>query len=216
MARAAEQGARLVCFPEGTLTYPGKRQISRRAPELDDADWSRCEWQHLAVELDAVARTAAELGVWTFIGAPHRLGDDRRPRNSLHLIDPDGRFVGRYDKRMLSVTERTHMYEPGVEPVVFDVDGVRIGTVLCLETLFPELFIEYDDLGCDLTLIASAGDTNGNFARAGRTYELVTGMPVRIVVSGPASIELVDIEQRPPGPTYQQDARQRYRATRPS
>ena len=43
MGSAAVAGARLVQFPEGTLTYPHKRLISSRPPELADAAGDVCD-----------------------------------------------------------------------------------------------------------------------------------------------------------------------------
>jgi predicted amidohydrolase len=83
MAEAAGAGARLVQFPEGTLSYPSKRSISQRAPEVGDADWDRVDWRALRAELESIADLSAELGIWTVVGAPHRLSDGRRPHNSL-------------------------------------------------------------------------------------------------------------------------------------
>jgi predicted amidohydrolase len=40
--------------------------------------------------------------------------------------------------------------------VVFVVDNFRLGTVRCLEILFPELFVDHAAMGVDAVLVPSA------------------------------------------------------------
>ena len=180
MARAAADGARLVQFPEGTLTYPHKRLISRSAPELDESDWSLLAWETERAELEAIAAAARELSIWTVVGAPHWRGPGERPHNSLYVFSDRGALVTRYDKQRLSMTEVTYMYAPGVGPVTFTVDGWNVGLALCLEALFPDLFVSYADDGVDLVLISSAG--GGIFGQLAHSYAMVTGMAISLSI----------------------------------
>lgn len=75
-----------------------------------------------------------------------------RPHNSLYVVSDQGAVVERYDKRFLSHTEVRFLYTPGTRPVVFEVDGFRFGTVLCIEVDFPELLEEYERLDVDCAL----------------------------------------------------------------
>lgn len=180
MRTAAAAGARLVQFPEGTLTYPHKRVISSRSPELAEADWTKVDWPALRAELEAIAATARDLGIWTVVGAPHRLARDARPHNSLYVFSDRGELVTRYDKRRLSTTEITYLYAPGTEGITFEVDGFRIGLVLCLETLFPDLFVDYADAGADLVLISSAG--GGIFGQLAQAYAAITQTSIALAI----------------------------------
>jgi predicted amidohydrolase len=63
--------------------------------------------------------------------------------------------VTRYDKRFCSNTEITRFYSPGLDPVVFVVDGYRFGCAICIEVNFPRLFAEYDRLGVDCLLLCA-------------------------------------------------------------
>ena len=180
LEHAADGGARLVCFPEGTLAYPGKRVMSRRAPDLDEADWTRADWPAITGALDAIRRRAADRGIWTVVGGPHRLSDGRRPHNSLYVFDDAGNLVTRYDKRFLSTNEAAYLYTPGTEDVIVAVDGVRIAFLLCLETLFPERFAAYADAGVDLVLIASAPDPK--FGMLAHASAIVTGVHVGLAM----------------------------------
>ncbi len=178
MAEAAAGGARLVQFPEGTLACPSKRLISRHRPQIGEADWAKVDWDALRRELEAIAGAAEELGIWTVVGGPHRLSDGRRPHNSLYVFSDRGELVIRYDKRRLSVTEVTYMYTPGTEAVVFDVDGFRFGSVLCLEILFPELFVEYAAMGVDAVLVSSA--PSPTFGLLARSHAVMNGLVVAL------------------------------------
>lgn len=146
MVAAAAAGARLVQFPEGALSGYVKAQI---------ASWDSVDWDVLRRALETVMGEAARLKLWVVLGSNHRLTPPNRPHNSLHVIGPDGRLVTRYDKRFCSHTEISDWYSPGIEPVVFDVDGFRFGCALCIEIQFPELFQEYAALGADAVLFSS-------------------------------------------------------------
>lgn len=61
MREAAAAGARLVQFPEGAVTYPGKHVMSSGPPGvLAASDWSRVPWDVLREETEAIARLAGE------------------------------------------------------------------------------------------------------------------------------------------------------------
>lgn len=146
MRAAADQGARLVHFPEGMLSGYAVEQHE---------DWDDVDWSAVREELAAVAALAAELSVWVVLGSAHRLTPPNRPHNSLYVIDDAGRLVDRYDKRKCSHTEITRFYSPGFEPVVFDVDGFRFGCALCIEVNFTDLFSDYERRGVDCLLLSA-------------------------------------------------------------
>lgn len=61
------------------------------------------------------------------------------------------------------------MYTPGSEPVVFEVDGFRIGCALCVEANFPPLFAEYERLDVDCVLLSVMVDVAPR-ARVAQAY----------------------------------------------
>lgn len=77
MRQAAQAGARLIHFTEGAMSgYPsgeGKQAL---------AGWA-VDWRALRQELEATASLAAELRLWTVVGANHPLTPPHRPHNSL-------------------------------------------------------------------------------------------------------------------------------------
>ena len=158
MTEAAAAGARLVQFPEGSLVYPDKRVVSVSGPDvLGEADWSRAAWDVIGEQAEAVTEHAGRLGIWTAFGAPRRLTAPNRPLNSYYVVSDQGRLVDRYDKRFLSNAEINYLFTPGDRPMVFEVDGFRFGTALCIEVEFPELFAEYEQLGVDGVLLSLDG-----------------------------------------------------------
>ena len=145
MRRAKAAGARLAHFPEGALTGYAKHQIH---------DWGAVDWDAVREEFESTAALAGELELWVVVGGAHRLTGPHRPHNSLYVISDAGELVGRYDKRRLSHAEINGFYTPGFGPLVFEVDGWRFGCVICIETVFPDLFAEYERLDVDAVLLS--------------------------------------------------------------
>jgi predicted amidohydrolase len=130
--------------------------------EIGPSDWSRFEWTVLREELDATRKLARELGLWTVFGSVHRLTPPHRPHNSLYVVSDRGELATRYDERMLSNTKISFMYTPGKIPMTFEVDGVRFGCALGMESHFPEIFIEYERLDVDCVLFSTTGEFSAN------------------------------------------------------
>lgn len=146
MSDAAADGCDLVQFPEGALSGYAKTQI---------ANWDGIDWIAIEDELDAIKKTAAQLNLWVVVGSAHRLEAPKRPKNSLYVISNEGAIVARYDKRILSYTEQKDWYSPGEAPVVFEVNGLKVGLALCIEVQFSEVFSRYRDQGVDIILLSS-------------------------------------------------------------
>ncbi|MGA5819903.1 carbon-nitrogen hydrolase family protein [Kitasatospora sp. NPDC094028] len=154
MREAADAGARLVQFPEGALVYPNPRTMpTDPASCAGHVDWSATRWDVLQEEGEAIRALAGELGLWTAFGTIRPI-ESARPRNSLLVVSDQGEVVACYDKRILSNTERTRLYSPGADPVVFEVDGWRFGVALCVEANFHELFVQYESMDVDCVLLS--------------------------------------------------------------
>ncbi|MGF6175553.1 carbon-nitrogen hydrolase family protein [Ensifer sp. 4252] len=160
MRDAHVAGAQLIHFPEGATCSPNKRIMSETGPrEIGISDWSRFEWAVLREELDATSKLARELEIWTVFGSAHQLSSPHRPHNCLYVVSNRGELVTRYDERMLSNTKISFMYSPGKIPVTFEVDGVRFGCALGMETHYPEVFSEYERLDVDCVLFSTTGES---------------------------------------------------------
>jgi predicted amidohydrolase len=184
MREAAEEGARLVHFPEGMLSGYAVAQVE---------DWAEVDWAAVREELDAVAALASELSVWVALGSAHPLTPPNRPHNSLYVISDEGLLVDRYDKRICSHTEITRFYSPGFVPVVFEVDGFRFGCAICLEVHFPHLFTEYERLGVDCLLfsaypVASVFETEARAHAAINNYWVSLSVPAQTADLFPSAL----------------------------
>jgi hypothetical protein len=64
MRDAAAARARLVQFPEGAITYPGKYVMSCAGPgTLAEVDWSRIDWDVMREEAGEIAALSGQLGI---------------------------------------------------------------------------------------------------------------------------------------------------------
>lgn len=156
IGEAAAEGARLVAFTEGALSYPTKRAISADPDRVTVADWTKYAWNVVEEELQAIAKAAAEHSIWVVVGCLTRQPDPSQPFNSLVVIDDHGTTIGRYDKRHISANEdAVYRLARGSEPLIFTVDGYRFGCLLCIEGMLPELVIEYEKLDADALILAT-------------------------------------------------------------
>lgn len=128
----------LVLLPEGSLPVDVARSPTVVAP------------------LQELARRA---GAPVLVGGLGRAADgaDARPTNSVFRIDADGLSAWRYDKRRLvPIIERASFLQPGRgyaagrEPGLTEVGGVRVGVLICYESIFPELTRALAREGADL------------------------------------------------------------------
>jgi predicted amidohydrolase len=124
---ATREGARLVVFPEASLTgyVFHDRASARRAAIVADG-------RQLAEVADSCRATDA----WTVVGAIER--DGERLHNSLFLVGPDG-VAGHYRKLHTLCLGVDRFTTPGSEPPpVFETPLGRIGLNICYDGSFPE------------------------------------------------------------------------------
>ncbi|MFR9754387.1 carbon-nitrogen hydrolase family protein [Streptomyces sp. TR06-5] len=142
--RAALRGARLLVAPELYLT--GYALGARTAECAEPVDGPGAE---------AVARICAHHGLAVAYGYPERAGD--LVHNSVHLVGPTGETLAHYRKTHLyGDYERTH-FTPGGEPVVqADLDGLRLGLLVCYDVEFPEAVRAHALAGTDVLVVPTA------------------------------------------------------------
>lgn len=178
--RAAAGGARLVQFPEGAASGYAKSELT---------SWDEVDWPALREELEETAALAGTLGLWVVLGSAHPLTAPHRPHNSLYVISDTGTLAGRYDKRRCSHTEITGWYSPGAALLTFAVDGFTFGCAICIETVFPELFAEYEALGVDAVLV-SAYAPHPAFSTLARGHAAATCLWIGLANAAQCSREL--------------------------
>jgi predicted amidohydrolase len=115
------------------------------------------DWGRLRKATRAVVDAGAGAGIWVIFGSVHPLSDERKPHNSLYIVNDRGELVDRYDKLFCAgdasetAGELAH-YTPGSHFCVFEVKGVRLGTLICHEYRYPELYREYGRRGVSVML----------------------------------------------------------------
>ncbi|MEU6659462.1 carbon-nitrogen hydrolase family protein [Streptomyces sp. NPDC046821] len=143
-ARAAATGARLLVVPEMFLTgYAIGDDVARLAEPADGPS------------AQAIAETATRHGLAVAYGYPER--DGETVYNSAQLIAPDGTRLANYRKTHLFGPFERDAFTPGDQAVVqADLDGVRIGLMICYDVEFPENVRAHALAGTDLLLVPTA------------------------------------------------------------
>lgn len=140
MIESALRKADVVHFPEcGLSGYPG----------TDMAHLDQFDWEQLHQSTDSILVLARQLKLWVLLGSIHPVTGNKKPFNSLYVINPDGKIIDRYDKRFCTAGDLDY-FSPGDHFVTFDVHDVKCGLLICYDIRFPELYREYRKLEVDL------------------------------------------------------------------
>jgi len=151
LSQAAAGGADLALLPEYT-DYLGP---ARGAPAAGPVDG---EYPL------AFADAARELGMWVHLGSFHEAGPAGRTYNTSLLFDRAGTLAASYRKIHLYDVEipgrvsfhESASIEPGVDPVVVDVEGISVGLSICYDLRFPELYRVLADRGARVLVVPAA------------------------------------------------------------
>ncbi|SHN28681.1 carbon-nitrogen hydrolase family protein [Actinacidiphila paucisporea] len=140
-AQAASLGARLLITPELSLTG---YLLGPRAQAWEGEQTAR-----------RVGEIAAEHRLAVVYGVPERDGDG--VHNTARLIGPDGAVLAAYRKTHLYGDQERATFTPGGQPVVqADLDGLRIGLLICYDVEFPETVRAHALAGTDLLAVPTA------------------------------------------------------------
>jgi len=151
VARAAAGGAELIAFPEYAMFKQVVRD-DRFSEEAEALDGPFCE---------GIRRLARDNRIAIVVGIQEASSGDHRPYNTLLLVDGSGTDVGAYRKLHLydafGGTESTWV-RPGdlAQQLVFEIGGMRMGTMTCYDLRFPEMARALVDNGAEAILIPSA------------------------------------------------------------
>lgn len=143
-ALAAAEGADLAILPEATLTRYGPR-IAELAEPLDGPFVS------------GLAEAAREHRLAVIAGTFEPGAG--RVRNTAVALRQDGTLAAAYRKIHLFDAfgaRESALVEPGAEPVVVELAGVRVGLITCYDLRFPELARALVDRGADLFAVIAA------------------------------------------------------------
>ncbi|MBG0818005.1 carbon-nitrogen hydrolase family protein [Planomonospora sp. ID82291] len=163
LGRAAADGAELAILPEAALTRYGRR-ITELAEPLDGPFVTGLAEAARAHGLSVIAGvfepgTETDTETGTVPGAGPGGGRAPRVRNTAVALGPDGELKAAYRKIHLFDSfgsRESELVEPGDEPVVVELAGLRVGLVTCYDLRFPELTRALADLGADLFAVIAA------------------------------------------------------------
>jgi predicted amidohydrolase len=123
---AAEEGSRVVLFPEANLTSYYFPYAARLAPAA------------VQRALDKTRRAAKAAGVWVIVGSIRKTAD--RFLNLAHVISPSGTITHEYAKVHMAGRDEQKFCRGGNKVSLFEIDGVRCTLVICRDGRHPELY----------------------------------------------------------------------------
>ncbi|GAB4124859.1 MAG: carbon-nitrogen hydrolase family protein [Sideroxydans sp.] len=151
IAKAAEQGARLVVLPEFFAIMGMDEQDKVKVREQDGVGPIQ----------SFMAEEARKHHVWLLGSLPLQASRPDKVRNSLLVYDETGVRVARYDKiHLFNLSLGNEAYneaetiEAGDRVVVVDSPFGRIGLAICYDLRFPEIFRAMKDV--DIIVLPSA------------------------------------------------------------
>ncbi len=142
-AAAAELGAQLVIFPELFLTGYDIGDAAFELAEPVDGESAK-----------RVSTMARENRVAILYGYPEHADGDTF--NAALLIDRNGTSLGNYRKAHLWGEFEKRVFHPGSRHCHVDLDGLKIGILICYDVEFPELVRAYAISGVDLVAVPTA------------------------------------------------------------
>lgn len=144
--RAAAQSADLLVCPE-MFTSGYNIGAARVAALAEDAAGSSAQ---------AIAEIARENRLGILYGYPER-NPAGAPFNSVQLIDRHGERRANYRKTHLYGDLDRSQFSPSDEPsALFELDGWKIGLLICFDVEFPEAVRSLALAGADLVLVPTA------------------------------------------------------------
>ncbi len=146
---AASEGAKLVVFPECTLSGYGFASREAAVPHAETIP---------GPSTNALASACKTLSVSCVVGLLERDGD--RLFNACVLIGPSG-LVGSYRKVHLPFLGVDRFTDPGDRPfAVHETEGLRVGMHICYDGVFPEVGRILGLLGADILVLPTNWPTH--------------------------------------------------------
>lgn len=134
MREAAAKGANIIQFPEAALSG---------YPPVDVPTFQNYNWDLLRAQTKAIMALARELRMWVVLGTAHFISESEKPLNCLYIISDQGEIVDRYDKSMLTDGDLRY-FTPGNHIVMREINGFKIGFLICYDSCFPEMYNIYN------------------------------------------------------------------------
>ena len=153
--RAYAKGVRLLITPELSICGYAAEDLFLRASFI-----SACEQA-----LDSIRLSLSDLrGMHVVVGHPS--GHDERTRSvavslrfNMASVMCEGKVVASYAKRELpnyQVFDERRYFKPGTKPCVFEVDGVKVGLLICEDAWFEKPAAEAKAAGAQILAVLNA------------------------------------------------------------
>ena len=151
LVREGRVPADLVVFPEAFARDFGP-------PGSDIAEFAE-RTDSNAPFMTALIDIAEGYAVTVVAGMFEKSADPRRPYNTLVVVDKDSlqaqyRKIHLYDS--FGYKESDRLLAGDIEPVLVEVNGLRVGLMTCYDLRFPELARELAKQGADVIVVPSA------------------------------------------------------------
>ncbi len=151
----AMQNARLILLPENCFMFSASAFLGVAQSDTQQA------------QIDTFLSSRAKLcNCYLVAGSlPVKSPADGKVFSASRVYDPNGVIIAEYHKIHLfdvDVADTVGRYresdtiEPGLAPVCFDMDGVKVGMSICYDLRFPELYRQLCDQGCQVLLVPAA------------------------------------------------------------
>jgi len=173
--RAAEnEGPGVYVFPEYALT-PMPKDAAAIVAQAEPVPGPITErFRHVA----------QKRGIWVAVGMLESSSDPTRPYNTIAIVGPRGE-LHRYRKTHLWDTgnepwRETKLFTPGEELGLFEIEGWKVGVMVCADGFFPEVPRTLSLRGAEVILFPNARGPIGAEADAPALTDIVA-----VVVSNP-------------------------------
>lgn len=123
---AAEAGARVVLFPEASLTSYYFPYVVELEPKV------------VQEALERACAAAAQAQMWVIVGSIKKTSD--RFLNLMHVINPAGKIVHEYAKINTAGRDEKKYCRGGNKLSLFEIDGILCTMVICRDGRHPELY----------------------------------------------------------------------------
>jgi predicted amidohydrolase len=149
-ARADDAGARLVVFPEGSMCDFGTKadDLHSVAERLDGPF------------VQALSKLAAQFDMTLVAGMFESIPGDHLIHNSAIVVAPSAGVVGVYRKRHLfdafGEIESERFRSGEDDPLMVEIDGFKVGVVVCYDMRFASFIERAADDGADVLVAPAA------------------------------------------------------------
>lgn len=133
-------------------------------PEVWTVGWKPSEFKDSAEDLEdsETIEFLSELAIKykvNIIGGSFITKNGSKYYNTCPVINRDGDLIAAYDKMHLFSyygCDEGKFVEKGKNPVIIDIDGVKIGLSICYDIRFPEIYRVYRKAGADILVNMAA------------------------------------------------------------